>query len=64
MANEENKAVRAQKAYRDLYTHLDAIGLKYTRHDDDKVIALTMHGDDLPIEMLLLVLRRVLGTRR
>lgn len=55
MANEENKAVRAQKAYRDLYTHLDAIGLKYTRHDDDKVIALTMHGDDLPIEMLLLV---------
>ena len=55
MANEENKAVRAQKAYRDLYTHLDAIGLKYTRHDDDKVIAMTMHGDDLPIEMLLLV---------
>lgn len=55
MANEEIKAVRAQKVYSTLCTHLDAIGLKYDRHDDDKVITLTMHGDDLPIEMLLAV---------
>ena len=55
MANEEIKAARAKKAYSDLCTHLDAIGLKYTRHDDDKVITLVMHGDDLPIEMLLAV---------
>ena len=55
MANEEIKVARAKKAYSTLCTHLDSIGLKYSRHDDDKVITLTMHGDDLPIEMLLAV---------
>lgn len=55
MANDANKAARAQKTYNDLCTHLDSLGLKYTRHDDDKVIALTMHGDDLPVEMILYV---------
>ena len=58
MANEEIKAARAKKAYSDLCTHLDAIGLKYTRHDDDKVITLTLRGDDLPIEMILAVRER------
>ena len=55
MANDVNNAARAQKTYNDLCTHLDSIGLKYTRHDDDKVITLTMRGDDLPIEMILFV---------
>ena len=55
MANEEIKAARAKKAYSNLCTHLDAIGLKYTRHDDDKLITLIMHGDDLPMEMILAV---------
>lgn len=55
MANDANKAARAQKTYNDLCTHLDSLKLKYTRHDDDKVITLTMTGDDLPIEMLLIV---------
>ena len=55
MANEEIKAARAKKANSDLCTHLDAIGLKYTRHDDDKVITLIMNGDDLPMEMILAV---------
>ena len=55
MANEETKAVLAQKAYSDLCTHLDAMDLKYTRRDEDKVITLTLHGDDLPMEILLLV---------
>ena len=59
MANEEIKAARAKKAYSDLCTHLDAIGLKYTRHDDDKVITLTLRGDDLPIEMILAVRERL-----
>ena len=55
MANDATKAARAQKTYNDLCTHLDSIGLKYTRHDDDKVITLTMNGDDLPMEMVLAV---------
>lgn len=55
MANDANKAARAQKTYNDLCTHLDSLGLKYTRHDDGKFITLTMHGDDLPIEMILSV---------
>ena len=58
MANEEIKAARAKKAYSDLCTHLDAIGLKYTRHDDDKVITLIMNGDDLPMEIVLAVRER------
>ena len=49
MANDANKV------YNDLRTHLDSIGLKYTRHDDDKVISLGMNGDDLPMDMILAV---------
>lgn len=48
-------AIDASKIYNDLRTHLDAIGLKYTRHDDDKVISLGMNGDDLPMDMILAV---------
>ena len=55
MAIDASKAARAQKAYSDLCTHLDSLKLKYTRHDDDKVITLTMNGDDLPMEMILYV---------
>lgn len=58
MASEEIKVARAKKACSTLCTHLDSIGLKYSRHDDDKVITLTMHGDDLPIEMLLAVIEK------
>lgn len=48
-------AIDASKVYNDLRTHLDSIGLKYTRHDDDKVISLGMNGDDLPMDMILAV---------
>ena len=41
MPNEETKAVRAPNAHRALCTHLDAIGLKYTRDDDDKFLMLS-----------------------
>lgn len=41
MPNEETKAVRAPNAHRALCTHLDAIGLKYTRDDDDKFLTLS-----------------------
>ena len=48
-------AIDASKVYNDLCTHLTACGWKYDRHDDDKVITLTMNGDDLPMEMVLAV---------
>ena len=48
-------AIDASKVYNDLCTHLTACGWKYDRHDEDKVITLTMRGIDLPMELILAI---------
>lgn len=46
---------QAKATYDLLINSLDNMGLKYTRHDDDLVITLGMNGDDIPMELLLMV---------
>ncbi len=47
--------VHATEVYEQLCEHLEACRLKFTRHDDDRMVRLGMRGEDLPMDLLLSV---------
>ena len=51
-----NKAAAAQHVYQVFKDHLDKNKFKYTSFDEDLVISLTVHGEDLPQPTLIRVL--------
>lgn len=46
---------QAKATYDLIIKSLDKMELKYTRHDDDLVISLGMNGDDIPMNLLIMV---------
>lgn len=52
----DEKALKnAQSVYETACRALDAKGWKYTRHDDDLVISCGARGEDLPMDLLIVV---------
>lgn len=50
--NDELKLKNAQKVYDTLCEMLDDKQFTYDRHDDDLVITLVMHGEDIPMQIM------------
>lgn len=45
----------AKKIYADLCSFLDSRELSYKKHDDDLTIAITLYGDDIPMQSVIIV---------
>ena len=46
----------AQQVYQAVKDHLDGRKFRYTPHDEDLAITLTVHGDDIPIDTVIRVM--------
>ena len=47
---------RAEQVYQMFKDHLSSKGFHFDPHDEDKVITLTAHGEDLPIPLIIRVI--------
>ncbi len=52
----ENERKQAQNIYNTICDMLDAREFNYTKHDDDLAISLTMRGEDIPMDIVIMVL--------
>lgn len=51
--SDDKKLQNARTVYKTLCSMLDAKELVYDKHEDDLVVTLTMHGDDIPINLII-----------
>jgi len=52
---EELDMIKAKEVYDTIVSMMDAIGWKYEKHEEDLVIKSGAQGDDLPMDLLLIV---------
>ena len=53
--NEEKVMQQSKNVYESICSMLDNLEWKYTRHDEDLTITCGVRGDDLPMEMIIIV---------
>lgn len=52
---DETKMISAKNTYNALCKALDNRGWKYTKHEDDLVVSFGVSGDDLPMDIVMMV---------
>lgn len=53
--NDEMKAKQGQKVYETICAMFDDLGYHYQKHEEQLAITCTVHGEDIPMEMIIIV---------